>query len=297
MDKQATTRAAEQWWNTNPFTYKDDRGVGEQLAETELTLDYFERVEQRFRKHSGGSLQADGQPLFSKFIDYEWLRGKRVLDIAVGTGFSVVNYARAGAHVTGIDITEYAIHETKRNLELRGLTGDIRKMDAQTLDFPDASFDFVSAHGCLMHMPDTERVVREIYRVLKPGGRIYVWMYHRGWYFWFNLMFLRGIVLGELFRNGFDVLAMTSKYTDGLPTGGNPHTKMYSRAGFRDLFTQAGFRDPVLTCNYNPNEWTAWPVRRLGWGRFVPRAVQQFLSERAGFAFSVTISAEKKSLV
>jgi ubiquinone/menaquinone biosynthesis C-methylase UbiE len=295
MKDTETTAKAEAWWNTNPFTYNGAIGVGK-LVEDDAPFDlpYFERIEMRFRKHSGGSLQEEGKPLFSKFVDYDSLHGKHVLDIAVGSGFSAVQYALHGkASVTGIDITEYAIEESKKNFELRGLSGTFLKMDAQKLEFPDASFDFVSAHGCLMHMPDTEGVVREIYRVLKPGGKIYVWMYHRGWYFWFNLMFLRGILLGELFRNGFDVLKMTSKYTDGLPTGGNPHTKMYTKGGFEKLFSQGGFQNIRIVCNYNPNEWQAWPLRRLGWGRFVPASIQKFLSEKAGFAFSATITAEK----
>lgn len=294
MQNREITAKAESWWDSNPFTYNGGIGVGKLVDDgADFDLSYFEKIEARFRKHSGGSLQEEGRPLFSKFVDHEALRGKQVLDIAVGSGFSAVQYAEHGALVTGIDITDYAIRESKKNFELRGFPGTFLKMDAQKLEFPDNTFDFVSAHGCLMHMPDTQGVVNEIYRVLKPGGKIYVWMYHRGWYFWFNLMFVRGLLLGELFRNGFDVLKMTSRYTDGLPTGGNPHTKMYSRNGFRNLFSRAGYTDIKVLPNYNPNEWTAWPMKRLGWGRFVPSRIQKFLSEKVGFAFSATITAEK----
>ncbi len=296
MDNAKTTEAVESWWNTNPFTYNGKVGVGK-IAETDeaLTLQYFDKIDRRFRRHSGGSLQEEGQPLLSKFIDYTALQGKEVLDIAVGSGFSAVAFARAGAQVTGIDLTEYAILQTKKNFELRGLTPKaVLKMDAQKLDFPDNSFDFISAHGCLMHMPDTQGAVKEMYRVLKPGGKIYVWMYNRGWYFWFNIIFKRGILLGELFRNGFDVLKMTSKYTDGLPTGGNMHTKMFSRHGFQKLFERGGFSDITIVTNYNPNEWIyAWPMYKFPIGKFIPAVVRKFLSEKAGFAFSATITAKK----
>ncbi len=118
-------------------------------------------------------------------------------------------------------------------------------------------------------------------------------MYHRGWYFWFNILVLRGIFMGELFKNNFSVLALTSKFTDGLPTGGNPHTKMYSRAGFRKLFSNAQFKNIQIVTNYNPNEWNAWPIKRFAFGGSIPTRVQRFLSEVAGFSFSATIVAEK----
>jgi ubiquinone/menaquinone biosynthesis C-methylase UbiE len=290
------TKKVETWWDTNPFTYNGKVGVGK-TAETEeaLTIEYFDKAERRYRKHSGGSMQEEGKPVFSKFVDYDSLRGKKVLDIAVGTGFTAVTYARAGADVTGIDLTDYAIVQTKKNFELRGLKGTILKMDAQKLEFPDEYFDFVSAHGCLMHMPDTRGALQEIRRVLKPGGKMYAWMYHRGWYFWFSIIFLRGILKGDLFRNNFNVLALTSKYTDGLPEGGNPHTKMFTRGGFRRLFEGAGFDDVRVTMNYNPNEWEyGWPMVSFPLGKYIPVPVRRFLSEKAGFAFSTTITATKR---
>ena len=297
MDNKTTTRTAESWWNTNPFTYNGGIGVGKiAKSDEELTLEYFDRIESRFRKHSGGSLQNEKEPIFSKFIDYESLRGKRVLDIAVGSGFSAVTFARFGAEVFGIDITDYAIEQTKKNFELRGLKGTILKMDAQKLDFPDNYFDFISAHGCLMHMPDTQGAVNEIYRVLKPEGKIYAWIYHRGWYFWFNIMFLRGILLGQLFLNAFNILRLTSKYTDGLPTGGNPHTKMYSRHGFKKLFKKGSFSDIQIVTNYNRSEWIVWPLQKFSFGKYLPESVQRFLSEKAGFGFSATITAKKSKI-
>ena len=80
-------------------------------------------------------------------MNYDWLKGKDVLDIAVGSGFSLVSFAKGGARVTGIDITDYAVLESEKNLELRNLAGIVLKMDAQSLSFDDNSFDFVNAWG------------------------------------------------------------------------------------------------------------------------------------------------------
>ena len=293
MNKTQTDKT-EQWWNDNPFTYKGDVGVGKQANDvSDLDLAYFDKVERRYSKHTDGGTQKIGAPVFSNFIDYESLRGKRVLDIATGTGFATVTFARFGAEVTGIDITDYAVDQTKRNFRLRNLKGTVLKMDAQKLDFPDNSFDYVCAHGCLMHMPDIDKAVREIHRVLKPGGEMYAWMYNRGWYYWFGIMFLRGILLGKLIKYRFSSLAMTSRYSDGLVDGGNPHTKFYSHRGFDKLFTQAGFSNVKIKVNHTNPEWAAWPIRSINLSWAVPVPIQKFLSTKVGFGLGASITATK----
>ncbi len=288
------TEAVRNWWNQNPFTYNGSLGVGKIAEESDTDLAYFDRMELRYKKRAGGSTEDANKPVFSKFIDYEALRGKKVLDIATGTGFSTVTFAQHGADVTGIDITDYAIAATKKNFALRGLTGDIRRMDAQNLEFPDATFDFVCAHGCLMHMPDTARAVREIYRVLKPGGKVYAWMYHKGWYYYFNILFVRGILCGKLFTTGFDTLKMTSMYTDGASTGGNPHTRLYSKAEFESLFAQGPFKNIKVYINYNPAEWYGWPMKTFSLGhKILTDSMRRFLDVNLRWGLGASITAEK----
>jgi len=293
-EQERDTAKVANWWDTNPFTYNNDLGVSKAGDAESLDIGFFDTAERKYIKHSGAAIQEAGQPVFSKFIDYSELKGKRVLDIAVGTGFSTVTFAKFGALVTGIDISEYAVRQTKRNLQLRGLQADILVMDGQDLRFPDNTFDFVCAHGCLMHMPDTQKAVTEIYRVLKPGGKVYAWMYHRGWYYWFNVVFLRGILMGKFFVYGFSPLKLTSRYSDGSHQGGNPHTKFYSRGGFRRLFSNAGFDNVEVFANFNANEWVAWPVRSLSLGKWIPMRLQKFLSTKVGFAYGCSIRAVRK---
>ena len=79
-----------------------------------------------------------------------------------------------------------------------------------------------------MHMPDTAGAIREIYRVTKHGGRTLAYMYNKSsWPFWFNLILLKGIVLGGLVRFRGDITRLASRYSDGYTTGGNPLTKFY----------------------------------------------------------------------
>lgn len=288
------TKQTSDWWNDNPFTYDAKKGVGKQADKvSDLTLEYFDTADRKYIKHTEPGTQLKGATIFSNYIDYESLKGKKVLDIATGTGFATVTFAKFGAQVTGIDITDYAIAQTKLNFKLRGLSGEAIKMDAQKLDFPDNSFDFICAHGCLMHMPDTQGAVREIYRVLKPGGKIYAWMYNKGWYYWFGIIFLRGVLLGKLIKYRFNDLKMTSRYSDGLEDGGNPHTKFFRKNGFEKLFKNGGFENVEVTMNYATAEWENWPIRSLSFGWIIPKSLQEWLSTKARWGMGASIVAKK----
>src|SRR5688500_8565633 len=113
------------WWNSNPYTYgmskKDGyRDVGD-VTDTELDAAFFDHYMRKSRKHFRDAQRAD-EPLAARFIQYDFIPDKRVLDIAVGFGWSTVEMARAGVNVTGIDLTARAVEATQKHLELRGLT-------------------------------------------------------------------------------------------------------------------------------------------------------------------------------
>jgi len=97
-------------------------------------------------------------------------RGDRVLEIGVGTGLSLPFYPEH-VHVTGIDISEAMLDQAQERLEGLGRDGvDLRLMDARDLTYPDATFDHVLAPYVISVVPEPERVMAEIARVLRPGG-------------------------------------------------------------------------------------------------------------------------------
>lgn len=109
-------------------------------------------------------------------------RGLRVLEIGCGLGTDGAQFARAGANYTGVDLTQAAVELARKCFEVFDLPGEFRTADAERLDFADASFDLVYSHGVLHHTPDTARAVGEVHRVLRPGGRAVVMLYHRNSY-------------------------------------------------------------------------------------------------------------------
>lgn len=294
MSQKVTTGEVESWWNANPFAFGVSNTKGDQVGTIDpLQMDraYFEEVERRFRKNVGTAGQNDSAPLFSNLIDRAWLVHKDVLDIAVGSGFSSVSFAEAGARVTGIDITDFGVMHAKKNFETRGLTATILKMDAQHLAFADRSFDFVCAWGCLMHMPDTEGAIREMYRVTRPGGKALAYMYNKSsWPYWFNIIFLRGVLLLGLIRFGFDTVRLTSRYSDGYSVGGNMLTKFYTPSHVAKMFKEAGFTKVESRPWRIPHEPDHWPLRSFPIFKFLPRAIKRYLTR---FGYSIIVIAEK----
>jgi ubiquinone/menaquinone biosynthesis C-methylase UbiE len=94
-----------------------------------------------------------------------------VLEVGIGTGATLRHYKR-GVELTGIDLSPGMLAVARRNADRLGIAADLREMDAEQLEFPDASFDAVVFTLCLCTIPDPERAIREGIRVAKPGARM-----------------------------------------------------------------------------------------------------------------------------
>src|SRR4051794_24654751 len=108
-------------------TYWEGRPCGSSHAlAREGTPAYFEQIEQS---------RYDLEPFIPRFADFEGSQGKRVLEVGVGLGTDFVRFARAGAAVTGVDLTSKAVKLAQKRLELESLAGEVRQADAESLPF------------------------------------------------------------------------------------------------------------------------------------------------------------------
>jgi len=242
---------------------------------------------------------------------FDKAEGLRVLEIGCGLGTDGARFARAGARYTGVDLTDAAIALARRRFELEGLAGDFHVADAERLDFADESFDLVYSHGVLHHTPDAAAAVKEIRRVLAPGGRAVVMLYHRDSYnYRVNIGVLRRVgarmlrteagvrlahrLTGEpveslrehaaRLREDADAYLSASEFlsrnTDGA---GNPLTRVYSRRDARELFKD--FARVRLAVHFLNKRWL--PVV----GQLLPRSMEARLASRWGW--HLWIYAEK----
>lgn len=100
--------------------------------------------------------------------------GLDVLDVGTGPGFFPVILGREGQNVTGIDVSEAMLEQARASCARHGVPADLRVMDAQNLDFPDASFDVVVSRNVVWNLEDPGRAYSEWLRVLRPGGLLMV---------------------------------------------------------------------------------------------------------------------------
>jgi ubiquinone/menaquinone biosynthesis C-methylase UbiE len=110
--------------------------------------------------------------------EYKDFKDKKVLDVGCGNGYVLSHYAKEGANVFGVDITQAGIHLCNKRFDYLDLKGDFRVADAQSLPFQNDTFDCVCSMGVLHHVPNTQKALDEIWRVLKPGGRLILMFYH-----------------------------------------------------------------------------------------------------------------------
>jgi len=104
---------------------------------------------------------------------WSFVQGPRVLEVGVGTGRNIPFYPRQIA-VSGIDITPAMLNQAAQRAAVLGVTPDLRLGDVQKLTFSDASFDNVVATFVFCSVPDAILGLREVKRVLKPDGKLFL---------------------------------------------------------------------------------------------------------------------------
>lgn len=98
--------------------------------------------------------------------------GERILEVGVGTGLSLPLYPRH-CRLVGIDLSSGMLEKARARVQIYGLENvELSRMDAGQMDFPDDSFDTIMAAYVVTAVPDYRKVMTEMIRVCRPGGRI-----------------------------------------------------------------------------------------------------------------------------
>jgi len=151
------------YWNARPCNIRHSRSpLG--------TKQYFDEVEAR---------KYMVEPHIPGFAEFAKWRGRRVLEIGCGLGTDAVNFARAGADYTGLDLSEESLSLAKKRFEVYGLSGRFLLSNAEV--FPEelrgALFDLIYSFGVIHHTPEPARAVANVRRVMGPDSEFRLMMY------------------------------------------------------------------------------------------------------------------------
>ncbi len=217
----AKHQARLQWGHDPAGTAAGDHPLG--------TPESFRRVEDRRYRE---------QPWMHDTFRFERYAGRDVLEIGVGLGTDHLQFARAGARLTGIDLTQRCIELTRRRFEDTGLHSDLRVMDAERLELANDSFDAVYSFGVLHHTPDPTAAFREVRRVLRPGGVFIGGLYNRQSAFYAQVRLERLITRGFRHESLEERLARIEFSTSNA----KPLVRLFTERELRRLLKDSGFR-------------------------------------------------------
>jgi 2-polyprenyl-3-methyl-5-hydroxy-6-metoxy-1,4-benzoquinol methylase len=167
----------KEYWNRRPCNIRHSNA---ELGSKE----YFEQVEAR---------KYFVEPHIPGFAQFEKWRGKRVLEIGCGIGTDAVNFARAGADYTAIELSEASLELAKKRFAVFGLKGRLLSGNAEQAAelLKGETFDLIYSFGVIHHTPNAEAVITSIRSLMRAGSELRIMLYSR--FSWKSLMIKLGL--------------------------------------------------------------------------------------------------------
>jgi ubiquinone/menaquinone biosynthesis C-methylase UbiE len=272
-------KANQSWWENNPMRYD----WKEKIPYPKFTKEYYLEIDKRFFNNAQEYLSYKETP-FDNLINFNDLKNKDILEIGVGNGSHAQLLAKYAKTFIGIDLTQYATQSVSKRMEIFGLKANILQMDAEKLNFTNESFDVVWSWGVIHHSSNTPKIINEIHRVLRPGGKAYIMVYHRGWWNYYIMGFLWGIFSGNLFKTK-SLHKTVQLHTDGAIA------RYYSvrdwNAGLKEIFKIKTTKIMGPKSDIVPLPFGYLKFKIMG---LIPNWINRFLTGKfkmGGFIFSV----------
>jgi SAM-dependent methyltransferase len=229
------------------------------------------------------------EPHIPAFADFARWRGKKVLEIGCGLGTDTINFARAGARVTAVDLSEASLTLARRRAELSGLDITFRQGNAEELTafVPLEPYDLVYSFGVIHHTPHPRRVIEEIRSYMHRDSLLKLMVYHRhSWkVFWILMNYGQGA-----FWNLEELVARHSEAQTGCPI-----TYTYTRNSIQELLT--GFEivstevDHIFP--YKIEDYVRYRYALVWYFRHLPRPWFRWLESNFGWHLCVTAKLAK----
>ncbi len=260
------------YWNARPCNIRHSAApVG--------TREYFDQVEAR---------KYLVEPHIPGFAEFPRWAGKRVLEIGCGIGTDTVNFARAGAQVTAVDLSEESLAIARRRVEVFGLADQVVFYEANAEELrkavPVEPYDLVYSFGVVHHTPRPERAIAELRHYVGPVGTVKVMVYNRRSIKVLATVFIDG--KGNVFRRDA-LVARKSEAQTGCPV-----TYTYTRRGGTALLEEHGLRVVDRKVEhifpYRIEDYVQYRYVKKRWVRVTPAPLFRVLERGLGWHLCLT---------
>jgi ubiquinone/menaquinone biosynthesis C-methylase UbiE len=232
------------------------------------------------------------EPHIPLFAQFERWRGKKVLEIGCGIGTDTINFARHGAWVTAVELSERSLEIAQKRAEVYGLSDRIRFYlgNAEELSrfVPVEPYDLIYSFGVIHHTPHPERVIAEMRHYARSGTTVKVMVYHR--YSWKVLWILLTYGKGQFWRLA-ELVAQYSEAQTGCPV-----TYTFTKREIRDLLERHGFRVTEIWVDhifpYRIPDYVRYRYVKVWYFRWMPQPLFRWLERHFGWHICVTATYE-----
>jgi ubiquinone/menaquinone biosynthesis C-methylase UbiE len=259
----ATIENVKAYWNRRPCNIRHStKPLG--------TREYFDEVEAR---------KYFVEPHIPLFAQFERWRGKKVLEIGCGIGTDSVNFCRAGAELTAIDVSEKSLEVARKRVEVYGLKAQLYCGSAEELSshVPAEPYDLIYSFGVIHHTPHPERVFEEIKKLCGPKTEVRVMLYAK--WSWKVLWIIAKYGRGAFWRAG-ELVRVYSEAQTGCPV-----TYYYSAKDIRNLMRDFEIvelkKEHIFP--YVIEKYIKYEYEREWYFRWMPRSLFSWLERRLGW--------------
>jgi 2-polyprenyl-3-methyl-5-hydroxy-6-metoxy-1,4-benzoquinol methylase len=274
-DSSRSITDVRNYWDARPCNVRhSQKPVG--------SREYFDEVEARKYRV---------EPHIPGFADFDRWKGKRVLEVGCGIGTDSINFARAGAELTAVDLSSESLKIAKQRAEVMGVADRIEFIQANAEELTSAvsgEYDLIYSFGVIHHTPRPDRALSEMRKLAAPGATLKLMVYHRrSWkVLWIALKEGRG-----RFSNLDELVATHSEAQTGCPV-----TFTYTRHGGREFAERAGFRVEDVAVDhvfpYRIRDYVEYRYVKEPYFRWMPEPLFRAFEQRFGWHLLVTAKAD-----
>jgi 2-polyprenyl-3-methyl-5-hydroxy-6-metoxy-1,4-benzoquinol methylase len=265
----------QRYWDARPCNIRHSaKPVG--------SREYFDEVEAR---------KYLVEPHIPAFAEFERWRGKRVLEVGCGIGTDTINFARAGAQVTAVELSSKSLRIAAQRADVMGVAERIRFVQANAEELTAAlareSYDLVYSFGVIHHTPRPDRALAEMHALAAPGGTLKLMVYHRRSWKVISIVATQGH--GRFWETD-ELVAEHSEAQTGCPV-----TFTYTRREACELVEHSGFRVQKLSVDhvfpYRVRDYVEYRYVKEPYFRWMPEPLFRAFEHRLGWHLLVTAEA------